>query len=212
MLRVRITSVWPVATSATMATEEEMRLKSRALSSSRSGPKKSAATTMSSEQAELAHLRRADVALQPGHAAASRRLPRGEPSSPPPASPRRASRIAHLPPLAHHQDAVAQRQHLRQVGGDHDDADALRARARGSGRGPRPWRRRRCRASARRRSAASGRVFSHLASMTFCWLPPDSLPTGEFDRRRADVEALADRPRRSPLARRVRDQARSASR
>ena len=33
---------------------------------------------------------------------------------------------------------------------------------------------------------------SHLLSITFCWLPPESLATGEVDRRRADREPLAE--------------------
>ena len=57
--------------------------------------------------------------------------------------------------LAHRDDAVADRQHLRQLRRDGDDRDAARAPARTAGCAPRPWRRRRCRASARRRSAPS---------------------------------------------------------
>ena len=39
-----------------------------------------------------------------------------------------------------------------------------------------------------------GCIDSHLASTTFCWLPPDSVPTSVVDRRRLDVE-----PRALPL-------------
>ena len=87
--------------------------------------------------------------------------------------------------LVHHRDAVADADHLLHVAGDHQDGDAARRRARASARRSRSWRRRRCRASARRRSSRAGVIDSHLASTTFCWLPPDSVPTSVVDAGRA---------------------------
>ena len=73
---------------------------------------------------------------------------------------------------AHDQDAIAHPQHLRQVGRDHDDPGALIRRA-GSSAGRCLTRaRRRCRGWARRRGRCRRRAASHLASTTFCWLPP----------------------------------------
>ena len=43
-----------------------------------------------------------------------------------------------------------------------------------------------------------GCIASHLASTTFCWLPPESEPTGVADARRADAEAAPLGPRRAP--------------
>ena len=42
------------------------------------------------------------------------------------------------------------------------------------------------------RISSFGSAFSHLLSMTFCWLPPDSLATSVQHRRRADAEPLAE--------------------
>ena len=78
--------------------------------------------------------------------------------------------------------AVGHAEHLGQLGRDHQDRHALGRRARRAGGAPRPSCRRRCRASARRRSAATGRRASHLASTTFCWLPPESVQTGFVSR------------------------------
>ena len=76
------------------------------------------------------------------------------------------------PAAEHDEDAVAERQQLRVLGGGDEDPDAAaRAASRAAGRS-RPSRRRRRRASARRASARAARVASHLPSTTFCWLPP----------------------------------------
>ena len=72
-------------------------------------------------------------------------------------------------------DAVAHVEHLFHVAADHDDRHALARQARGAADRSRPSRRRRCRASARRRSSTLGPSASHLASTTFCWLPPLSV-------------------------------------
>ena len=39
-------------------------------------------------------------------------------------------------------------------------------------------------------TSTRGRCVSHLASATFCWLPPDSVPQPAVDARRADAQAL----------------------
>ena len=84
--------------------------------------------------------------------------------------------------LAHDEHAVGHAEHLGQLGRDHEDGDAVRRQAATSAGGPRPWCRCRCRASARRRSAPAARSASHLASTTFCWLPPESVCTGSSRR------------------------------
>ena len=75
-------------------------------------------------------------------------------------------------PVAQHHDAVAEPQHLLELGRDEQHATCRRRPARRRASGSRPWRRRRCRGSARRGSAACGSVSSQRASSTFCWLPP----------------------------------------
>ena len=109
--------------------------------------------------------------------------------------------LAGQPALVHDEHAVGHAEHLGQLAGDHQHRDALGRRARSSAGGPRPSCRRRCRASARRRSAPSGSVASHLASTTFCWLPPDRKPT-----RVVQAVELELQPRR-PLARPARSSA-----
>ena len=65
--------------------------------------------------------------------------------------------LADDPALGEDDDAVGDRDQLRQVGRDEQDAACLPRRASTGGRRSPPWRRRRCRASARRRSAPSSR-------------------------------------------------------
>ena len=88
-----------------------------------------------------------------------------------------ARQFADGPALGHHDDAVGERQHLRQVGRHDEQGDAACRRGRAAAGRSRSALRRRRRASARRRSAAAAPCASHLASSTFCWLPPDRLPT-----------------------------------
>ena len=106
--------------------------------------------------------------------------------APPGSSPARCA-------LPHDEDAVAHADQLRQLGRDQQDRDAVCRRARGSVRGCRPWRRRRCRGWARRRSGPSRWVASHLASTTFCWLPPREVaaPRRQPARRAAPVRRPA---------------------
>ena len=80
--------------------------------------------------------------------------------------------------LVHHRDAVADADHLLHVARDHQDGDAGIGQPAHQPVDLRSSRRHRCRASARRRSRPCGVIDSHLASTTFCWLPPDSVPTG----------------------------------
>ena len=82
------------------------------------------------------------------------------------------------PALVEDEDAVGHREDLGEVARDEDDPEARTRPGRRSSGGPRPWRRCRCRGSARRGSARRGFDASHFASTTFCWLPPDSAPTG----------------------------------
>ena len=101
------------------------------------------------------------------------------------------SKMAGQLAIAHHRDAVGQRHHLVEVGGDEEDAEPVaRPACAWCGRRP-PWRRRRCRGSARPSAAPSGLVISALPITTFCWLPPDSEVTssvrvGDLDREIAD--------------------------
>ena len=100
------------------------------------------------------------------------------------------------PSLAHDEDPVGDAQHLGQLGGDH--------------RAPR--RPRRASSSSKRCTSAfvpmsmprvgsstmssDGRRPSHLASTTFCWLPPESDVIGLHEATVLDLQA------RSPIARR----------
>ncbi len=83
---------------------------------------------------------------------------------------------------AHHRDAVADAEQLRQIAADQQDglrgaAAARPRRARRSARRSAPCCRRRCRASARRAAARRRRDGAAGRCATFCWLPPDSSPT-----------------------------------
>ena len=89
----------------------------------------------------------------------------------PPRSASGAGDLADGAPLGHHDDAVGERQHLRQIGGDHDQRDARgRRRLAQAGGRSRSGRRRRRRASARRRSApwARPRATSRSAPSAGC--------------------------------------------
>ena len=57
------------------------------------------------------------------------------------------------------------------------------------------------------RISTAGCVLSHLLSITFCWLPPESLATGEVDRRACGSRAARGRPPPWRAPSRVRDQA-----
>ena len=69
--------------------------------------------------------------------------------------------------------------------------DARASPSRSADYGPRPWSRCRCRASARRRSGFAARSASQRASTTFCWLPPERLPTAWSRSGHADAQQLA---------------------
>ena len=101
--------------------------------------------------------------------------------------------------LLHHHDAVGERQHRLRLGRDHDDrrCPGRAGRARSSPR--RPWRRHPCRASARSAPAPCGGWVSHLASATFCWLPPDR--RAEQRRRPSAAGSTAPRHGRAAIAR-----------
>ena len=71
-------------------------------------------------------------------------------------------------------------------------------RGRASSRTSRPWSRHRRRGSGRRTAGSERPVASSLASTTFCWLPPDSVPDRLFGRVRLDPASAASR--RSTIA------------
>ena len=112
-----------------------------------------------------------------------------------------AGELAGLAALGHDEDAVGEEQELGQLGGDHEDGEALGGEGCGSARRSPAWRRRRCRGSARRGAGRAGAVASHLPMTTFCWLPPERrgrrlLDAGAADAEAADGVAGDARPRR----------------
>ena len=118
---------------------------------------------------------------------------------------------ATLRPSWNDDDAVAQADQLEQLGADDQRRRHRRRRGRRSCGRSRPWCRRRRRASGRRAARCAVRRAMNLASITFCWLPPDSCEHRLAERRRRAPRSGSTTRRRGALGGRSTRTGRSAA-